>query len=288
MPQAVDIIAIPWDSGRRGWRMGAGPGAILDMGLAATLTEWGHDTRVVEVEQRDGASIELLPATMELLATTSHHVRRARAEGRFPLVLSGNCMATAGAIAGVDAQDVAVAWLDAHGDLNTPATSPSGFLDGMAAATLLGWCHIAATADIDGFRPLPVKRFLLAGARDLDPGELEATQQHAVRVLAPDDVASETTLERALDDLIVPTDGVWLHIDMDVLDPAPLARANLYTPPGGLSLYQLVRVVQACASRGRVHGMTLAAYDPACDPDGLLRAAVVPLVSEVLQMPDAA
>jgi arginase len=281
MPQPVDIITVPWDSGRRDWRMGTGPTAVLDAGLARTLDAWGHDVRIVDVCQRDGSPIELLAATMELLATTTQHVRRARSEGRFPLVLAGNCMTTLGGVAGLDGADAAVAWLDAHGDLNTPDTSPSGFLDGMAAATLLGWCHESATARIPGFRPIPVHRFLLIGARDLDPGELQATSQRDVRVLPPSDVASEPVLEEALDALIRGGAGVWLHIDLDVLDPAALASANSFTPPG-LSLYLAIRVVQECAARGTVLGMTLSAYDPACDPDGLMRAAVLPLVAEGL------
>jgi arginase len=288
MPQPVDIITVPWDSGRRAWRMGAGPAAILESGLARTLSEWGHDVRVGAAEPQEHGAIELLAATMELLATASQHVRRARRDGRFPLILAGNCIATLGAVAALDGADVVVLWLDAHGDLNTPATSASGFLDGMAAATLLGWCHEEASARIDGFRPLPVQRFVLVGARDLDPGEVEATRRHGVRVLSPEDAASESTLATALDAACRSADGVWLHVDLDVLDPAPLAPANAFTPAGGLSLYHAIRVVQEGAARGPVLGMTVSAYDPSCDPDGLLRAAVPPLVVEALELLDEA
>jgi arginase len=283
MPQPIDIITLPYDSGRRDWRMGAGPAAILDKHLVDTLVGWGHDARVIDVEARDGGPAELLAATMELLRTVSHRVRDARAGGRFPIVLTGNCIATVGAVAAVEDADPAVAWLDAHGDLNTPRTSASGFLDGMAAAMLLGWCHVAATSSLDGFRALPLSRFLLVGARDLDRGEAEAVQREGVRALTPPEVAEESTLGRALDDVIAPAGGVWLHIDLDVLDPAPLAPANAMTPPGGLSLYDAVRVVQECVARGRVLGLTLSAYDPAGDPHGLLPAAVRPLISEALE-----
>jgi arginase len=287
MPQRVDIITVPWDSGRRDWRMGAGPAAILEFGLARTLSEWGHEVRVVTAGPREHGAIELLAATMDLLATTSQYVRRARRERRLPLVLAGNCMATLGAVAALDGADVAVVWLDAHGDLNTPATSQSGFLDGMAAATLLGWCHEKETARIDGFRPLAVQRFVLVGARDLDPGEVESTTRHGVRVLSPGDAASEPALAAALDAALPSADGVWLHIDLDVLDPAPLAPANTFTPAGGLSLYHAIRVVQECAARAPVLGMTMSSYDPSCDPEGLLRAAVLPLVVEGLGLDEA-
>jgi arginase len=288
VPQPIDIIVVPWDSGRRDWRMGAGPAAILEFGLARTLSEWGHDVRVKAVERQEHGAIELLAATMDLLAATSQQVRRARRDDRLPLVLAGNCIATLGAVAAWGGADVAVVWLDAHGDLNTPATSPSGFLDGMAAAALLGWCHEEATARIEGFRPLPVQRFMLVGARDLDRGEVDATTRHGVRVLSPADAASDATLATALDAALHSADGVWLHIDLDVLDPAPLAPANTFTPAGGVSLYHAIRVVQEGAARRRILGMTVSAYDPSCDPDGLLRAAVLPLVVEGLGLLDEA
>jgi arginase len=322
-PQPVDIITVPWDSGRRDWRMGAGPAALLELGLARTIGAWDHDIRFVVVDADAGGPTEIVAATMALLRTTSHAVRAARAAGRLPLVLAGNCITTVGGVAGLDGADVAVAWLDAHGDLNTPATSPSGFLDGMAAATLLGWCHTTeAAAALDDFHPLPVQRFLLIGARALDPGEVEATTSQAVRVLSPDDVASEGSLAHALDELMGAGDdlvaeqapderlagehvgserarkpalagrptasGVWLHVDLDALDPEPLAPANTFTPPGGLSLYHAIRVVQEAAARRPVAGMTLSSYDPACDPDGLMRAAVLPLVAEALGVDDSA
>jgi arginase len=280
MPQPVDIITVPWDSGRRNWRMGAGPAAIVDAGLAHALRASGHDVRAVEVDPAEGAPIELLAATMDLLATTAQHVRRACNDARFPLVLAGNCIATVGAIAGLDGIDVAVVWLDAHGDLNTPATSPTGFLDGMAAATLLGWCHAAAATRIDGFRPLPAKRFLLAGARDLDPGEADAARRHGVRVLPPHDVTDERVLARALDDVVSSASGVWLHVDLDALDPELLAPANAFTPPGGLAPSPVVHIVRECAARGRLLGMTVSAYDPAHDPDGVLRQVAGQVVAE--------
>jgi arginase len=287
--QTIDIITVPYDSARRGWRMGAGPGAFLRGGLARTLDGWGHEVRVIEVELCDDGAADVagdadtvLAATMQLAGTTSQHVRSARRDGRFPLVLAGNCYMTVGALAALDGAAVAVAWLDAHGDLNTPATSPSGFVDGMAAAALLGWCHTAETGSLAGFRPPPAQRFLLLGTRSLDAGEAEAAERRAVRVLPPDAVASESALARALDDVLGHADGVWLHIDLDVLDPASVAPANAFAAPGGLTPYQAVRVVQEAAARGPVAGLTLSALDPAVDEDGIVRAAALALISEAL------
>lgn len=283
MLQPIDIIAVPWDTGRRGWRMGAGPGVLLERGLGRTFAEWGHDVNTVEIDAGDHDPDDVVATTMSVLRATSHAVRTARAAGRFPLVLAGNCITTVGAVAGTDARDAAVVWLDAHGDLNTPDTSTSGFLDGMAAATLLGWCHSAeVAAAIGGVEPVAERRLLLVGARDLDPAEHEATSSGRVRLLSPEDVASDSTMSSALDATTRDAEGVWLHVDLDVLDPAPYAPANTFTPPGGLALYDAIRVVQEMASRGPVLGMTVSAYDPSCDPQGLLWATVVPLAAEAM------
>ncbi|TIS72728.1 MAG: arginase family protein, partial [Mesorhizobium sp.] len=81
----------------------------------------------------------------------SGEVRIALDNGRFPIVLAGNCLTSAGAVAGEGAD--AIIWADQHGDLNTPETSTSGFLDGMALATALGLCWRRMAAQIPGFKP---------------------------------------------------------------------------------------------------------------------------------------
>jgi Arginase family len=100
------------------------------------------------------------------------------AEERRPLALLGECTLAPGVAAGLQRRhdDIALVWLDAHGDLNTPATSPSGFLGGMPFAILLGWCH----DELRPGAPLPVERAALVGARDLDPGEIEAIDRTGV------------------------------------------------------------------------------------------------------------
>jgi arginase len=281
---AIQLIHVPYDSGRRGVGMGAGPLAFAEGGLADTLR--GFDCDVVEswVEADPG---DPLRSAVDTAGATSHLVRAAMSAGRFPLVLAGNCITTVGAVAGVratggGATDLRVVWLDAHGDLNTPATSASGFLDGMAAAVLLGWCHTDAFGEVDGYAPLAQHRFMLAGGRDLDDAEAVAIARHGLVLLPPTTVMDEDGMMAAVDEFLTDGAGVWLHIDLDVMDPAEYAPANAFAPPGGLSHYQTIRVVLEIAERARVAGITLSAYDPALDPRGLLRAAALPFIVESL------
>ncbi len=279
----VDVIAVPYDSGRRGYRMGAGPGAFIDGGLAASIRSWGYGTTVTVVESDTAAATaDALDSAMELAAGIAHRVREARAAGRLPLVLAGNCISTVGALAGLGANGIGVLWFDAHADLNTPATSTSGFLDGMSAAAALGWCFTDRTRDIPGFRPLPESRLMLVGTRDVDPAERDALERSAVRTLTTDDVRSAASLGDALDAFAGPVEEIFLHLDLDVLDPDRVGPANAFACPDGLSLLEAVTVVHEAGARRRIAGATVSAYDPAVDRSMRVRTAMLPLVCETL------
>jgi arginase len=129
----VRVIAVPYDSGHRGLRMGAGPEHLLDNGLGGALSPKGSGLAVTTVRHLREPTAEVATA-FELHGLVSNQVRRTLADGEFPLVLSGNCnTAAVGTLAGVG-------WLDAHGEFNTPETTTTGFLDGMGLAVAVGRC----------------------------------------------------------------------------------------------------------------------------------------------------
>src|SRR6478735_11713834 len=107
------------------------------------------------------------------------HVHAARTARRFPVVLSGNCLAAVGVIAGLG-EGTGVIWIDAHGDFNTPQTTTRGFLDGMTLATATGKCWVELANGIEGFMPVPEDAVVLIGARDLDPGEKAALARSSI------------------------------------------------------------------------------------------------------------
>ncbi|HMG97250.1 MAG TPA: arginase family protein, partial [Gemmatimonadaceae bacterium] len=141
----IQLLAVPYDSGNRGMRMGAGPERLLDAGLERVLRGNGHTvhTRIAELTADWQAEIQ---TSFELMRMLSAAVREARESGRFPIVLAGNCNTAVGTLAGLGAQSTGVAWFDAHGDFNTPETTRSGFLDGTAVAMITGrcWTQLAA------------------------------------------------------------------------------------------------------------------------------------------------
>src|SRR5262249_40881070 len=123
--------------------------------------------------------------TFDLVRRLADRVRVAVAGGRLPLVLAGNCFSAVGTLAGLGGGGAGVVWFDCHGDFNTPATTPSGFLDGMALATVVGQCWTALTSGVPGFRSSPGRRVLHLGGRDFDPGERERMEAVGVTLLAP-------------------------------------------------------------------------------------------------------
>ncbi|HXF98232.1 MAG TPA: arginase family protein [Gaiellaceae bacterium] len=153
-----------------------------------------------------------------------------------PLVLGGCCCAHVGAVRGLAARGgrLALVWLDAHGDLNTPETSPSGNLWGMPLRMLLdeGTVAVADTA--------------LVGARNLDPGEVEFVERTGL------DDSLERTLEGA--------DRVYVALDLDVLDPG---QAAVFVPePGGPSVAEVEELLRGVAERAPVAGVGVTGLVP--------------------------
>jgi arginase len=276
---SIDLVTVPYDSGRRGYRMGAGPQALLRLGLMQTLRAAGYDAEVVPVEAT-GTQDELATA-LDLAGRIARVTKASRAAGRFPLTLSGSCFSTVGAFASVADDGAGVLWLDAHGDLNTPDTSTSGFVDGMSAATLLGWCHADRTRQF-----LPAKlsesRLLLAGARALDAPETAALAQASVRSLSTAAIRDAAAVAGALDDFTADMTSLYLHVDADVLDPDSVGRANSFASPGGLSTEDVISLIDAAGSRARIAGMTVSAYDPAEDKNGAVGRALLDIITHAL------
>jgi arginase len=268
--------------------MGAGPEALIAGGLPDALRRAGHGVDRTVVEAPEGAEGDPVASAFALARRIAGAAADARASGRLPIVLAGNCINTVGAVAGVNGSDLGLVWFDAHGDLNTPETSTSGFLDGMSVATLLGWCYVEEAAALPGFAPLDAARVLFVGVRDLDPPEVAAAERAGIRMLAPPDAAVDAALGRALDAFAAGVRRVYVHLDLDVLDPAAHGRANPFAAPGGLTAAGVQRAVRAMGARGRIAGLTVSAYDPAVDAAGTVRAAAIRLIADAIPAGSAA
>jgi arginase len=277
--RGVRLIAVPWDSAIRGWRMGAGPLRLLESGLEDHLRDRGHavETRWIEAPA-DPPPAEIRTA-FQLAAGIADAVREARTAGAFPVILAGNCISSIGTLAGLGAPAPAIVWLDAHADFNTPKTTSSGFLDGMSLAIATGRCWTALSATLPGFTPIPDANVCLVGTRDVDAPEAELLSDSEARVVQPHYAFLQ--LAPALDAVRSRADTAYLHIDLDVLDPEE-GRANAYASPGGFLLGQVIAVIRSVRQRFQIGAVALTAYDPAGDSDARIPAAARAILDEVL------
>jgi arginase len=256
----VRLIQVPYHLGREGEVLGAGPAP-----LAHAI---GGDSVVVErpTEFRNEAK-----AVFDVVRALAAAVRETVGEGRFPLVLGGNCSSALGAVTGLD-RDVGVVWFDAHGDFHTPDSTPTGFLEGMVLALLTGegWNELRR-----GLRTVPPDRVVLVGARDFEPTEEERLARSSITR------AQAGSLGAALDALAEHTDAVYVHIDLDVLDPSE-GVASAWATEGGLTAEELGTALDAVASRFEIVAAALTAYDPAVDADGQIPPIAASLVPRLL------
>jgi arginase len=255
------LIDVPYDCGVFNTRMGAGPTYLLERGLMASLLAGGHEVRKEAVRLPLGFHTEW-ESLVILQRQVADLVRSALMSGERALVLSGNCgPAALGVLGGLGAQETAIVWLDAHADFNTPETSPSGFLDGMAAAVAVGHCWPAVIATMETLAALPEDHLVQIGVRSLDPGERRRLDNSRVyRATDIDDISA------AIDRLGGGVRHMYVHIDLDVIDIGEL-RANSYSLSGGLGADQVAATVRTAASRLSLSAAALTALDPALDPE---------------------
>ena len=266
----ISIILASYDSGHYHGGCGQGPDALIAGGLVEALTLAGHEVVVGDIGRLGDGQEREIATGFAVCNAVSGEVRIARDRGRFPIVLAGNCLTSAGAVAGEGAD--AIIWADQHGDLNTPETSTTGFLDGMALATVLGRCWRPMAKAIPGFQPIDPSRCVLVNARDLDPAETQLLESlPVIRTECPNAASSAERLAAA------GAKRVHMHVDLDVHDPEKL-QANRYADPGGPAPDQLRQAACSMALSVPLVGITISAYDPAFDA----QADVPPLVGQLL------
>ena len=268
----IDLIVVPYDSGLRADRMGAGPLHLLQSGLASQLEAAGHRATIHWVELPPGFRATEIAATFELAASVARRVSATIEAGAFPLILSGNCAPAAlGSVGGLHGRSN-VFWFDAHGDFNTPDTTRSGFLDGMALATVTGRCWAGLALAIPGFAPIAEGDVTTIGVRDLDADEAAALETSAVRRIGVH------TMRTDLPHAVAGTDAIrkpaYLHLDLDVLDPGE-GRMNQFAVPEGLDFAELQWALTTIADGARIKAAALTAFDPAIDASGQAARAAI-------------
>ena len=242
--RALQLIVVPFDVERRDTVMARGPAGLLAHGFQDRLRKDGWDVRILEARIPEKTSkLAMVTAIGQWIAGA---VEAVIPFGHFPLILSGGCLASMGVLTGLQGSgvDPAVVWIDAHGDFNTEETSLSGYWDGMALASVCG-LSLREVREVVGLQPLGVDRVVHLAGRDFDPLEIENVRRLGLAAIPPDQIAGAAGVE-SLERLrgLAAGRGLYLHVDVDGLDPGDAPAAALPVP-GGPRLEDVLRCLSA-------------------------------------------
>ncbi|HEX4747760.1 MAG TPA: arginase [Gaiellaceae bacterium] len=292
-PKEVAIIGATLDlgQGRRGVDMG--PSAIRYAGLEERLVGLGYDVRdegnvetaVAEATAVRDERARFLPEIHDTCELIAARVAEASSRGALPLVLGGDhsvALGTLGGLASVHGVG-GVLWIDAHSDINTPETSPSGNVHGMALAAALGIAGPGFESDAWPLPAIDPKRVALVGTRLLDEGERRLLREAGVRVFTMSEI-DRIGIERAVReslDRVAGSGFVHVSLDMDVLDPE--IAPGVGTPVrGGLTYREAHLAMELVAESGLAGSLEVVEVNPILDRENTTAATAVELVASAL------
>ena len=296
--QKVRITGVPLDLGQERRGVDMGPSAVRGAGLKFTVESLG-----IQVE--DGGNIPVkIPETQSVgdfqvkylyeISETCHlladQVAEDLREGYFPLVLGGDHSLAIGTLAGSSSwahargKKVGCLWLDAHADMNTPETSPSGNVHGMPLAASLGYGPELLT-HLQGFAPkIEARNTVLVGIRNLDPPEKEIVRESGISVFTMRDIDEHglrAVMRKALQFANDGTEGFLTSIDMDVVDlnEAP----GVGTPVrGGMTFREAHLAMEMVADSQKLLALELVEINPIVDVQNKTAVLAVGLVASAL------
>ncbi|GGH07770.1 arginase [Silvibacterium dinghuense] len=292
----IHILGVPLDLGasRRGVDMG--PSALRVAGLEARLEALGHQVTdagdvhvpIAETRHLGETNARYLAEITETCTSLAAMVERALEDGATPLVLGGDHSVAAGTVAGVSAfyrrrqQKIGLIWIDAHSDINTPATSPSGNVHGMPVAALLG-LGPDALANIANFSPkIDPENTVLVGVRDIDQTEKENIRRAGISEVYTmrdiDERGMRAVMEEALRAAGRGTAGYHVSLDMDWVDPEDAPGVG--TPVRGGATYREAHLaMEILADHGRLLSFELVEVNPVLDERNRTADLAVELIS---------
>src|SRR5215475_5062856 len=288
-PVALIGAGLDLGAGRRGVDMG--PSAIRYAGLQERVerlgrlcVDWGDvDTGLPEATEVGNPRARYLESIKRSCGRVAALVSEARASGYLPLVLGGDHSIAIGTLGGLARANGpgGVLWIDAHGDLNRPETSPTGNVHGMPLAAALG---VAGEAFADVAYPVPsVTKAALFGIRSLDPGERDLIHQLGLRVYTMkelDERGVQVCMAEALDHL---RGSPFVHVSLDLDAVDPMFAPGVGTPVrGGLSYREAHLALELVAESGLADSFDVVEVNPILDRENETGELAVELVASAL------
>lgn len=290
----VDVIKQPYSGSRNVPELSMNPDYIHASGLERHIAAWGgelvrpvQDIRLTAEQDRQYGEWNRLALANSNFA---ERVRETRDDDVLTIGLEANCNGLLGMLAGLkydgngNEQRVGLVFIDAHGDFNVPETTLSGMLGGMPVAIAAGHAlhNLRRTSGLT--EPLPMDHILWGGVRDLDPLEAERFREYEVAQFSVDDVRQlSANLRARMDELSDNVDVIYVHIDMDVLDPDEVPGHGLRVADGptseelGAAMTLMFEYPKAVAL-----GIASTPAGPR-DPDGVSRQAALNLIEGAIR-----
>jgi arginase len=300
--KSVSIISSPYHVGVHNQGPGKGPDFLRSHGLLEEIRKLGVTVYEVAIDPVDEFEGEI-GRSFEILRRTSKLVTQERNRGSFPIVLAGNCVASIGVSAGLSAseglqdEELACVFFDAHDDYNTPDTVVSGYFDSMAISMLMGECWKQLLSTVPGYKALNPNRLIHVGMRDVTELERQRVLDAGMEVVwggeeRPGDrfgqgfhLALLARLDRLFRGDTLARGGKqppsMIHVDLDCLD-ASLGKANKFAAPGGLDEQELLASLSNINLHTLPVALTVASFDPTYEgADKIAEIAVKAVVSLV-------
>lgn len=295
MKKDISIIGVPMDLGQSRRGVDMGPSALRYAGAIEKLEELEfkvHDLGDIPINRpsadqanQSNSTLKNLVQVIEANEKLSDMVDREIESGRFPLVFGGDHSIAIGTLAGISKhyESLGVIWYDAHGDLNSEETSPSGNIHGMPLAVSLGIGDDRLT-NISAYEPkVKPENIVIIGARSLDPGEKALIREKGIKVFSMheiDRMGMPAVMEEAIDYLKERTDGVHLSLDLDGLDPS--GAPGVGTPViGGMSYRESHLAMEMLAEAECITSAEFVEVNPILDEKNKTAVAAVALMGSL-------
>lgn len=274
----ISMIGVPMDLGQMRRGVDMGPSAIRYAGAVERLEKIGHtviDKGDVQInhskkDEKANASLRNLEEVVRANTELAQIVHKVVAEGSFPLILGGDHSIAIGTLAGISDhyKNLGVIWFDAHADMNTSETSPSGNIHGMPLAVSMGYGHERLITIRDYAPKVKSKNIVIIGARSIDEGEKEFIRKKGIKVFTMHEI-DRLGMTHVIQDAIIHlkdqnVDGVHLSLDLDGIDP-------IYTPgvgtpvPGGITYRESHLAMEMLQESGLITSAEFVEVNPILD-----------------------
>lgn len=288
----IGVAKFPYSGSMAGPELSEGPEIIERGGLREVLESMGcvlaeSETARLTPDEKHHYGV------WHRLGLASRHLREIvagqRHRGLFTLGLLANCNGLMGMLAGLQHSgpdwrplQVGLVYCDAHGDFNTPETTLSGMLGGMPVAVSTGLCLTRLRLECGLDPALPTRYVTMVGVRDLDPHERELLDRSDVEHISVDEVRRlSPSIDLEMERLAIITDLIYVHIDLDVLDPSEVPGHGLPVE-GGPSSSELADALEMMFEQPKAAAFGIASYPAGRDEDGRTLRAVYSLVKGVV------